>query len=77
MFSINFDDKDSIYSDLISRIQEELKPSHNDSYWKNEQNINNNILNFIIYDEKMDQKFKKIDQDILFKRYDFLYYIWK
>ena len=73
MFSINFDDKDPIYSDLISRIQEELKPSHNDSYWKNEQNI----MNFIIYDEKVDRKFKKIDQDILFKRYDFLDYIWE
>ena len=76
LFCINFDDKDRIDLDLKSRIQEALKLSHNDSYCIKEQNINN-ILNFIIYDERMDRKFEKIDQSILFQRYNFLDIIWE
>ena len=61
IFSISFDHKDHIYPDLKSQIQKELKQSNNDSDFKKEQNKNNNILNFIIYDEKVDRQFGEND----------------
>ena len=48
MFSLKTDDK-NIETDLISRIQIELKSS-------------NTILNFIIYDERVDPKFGNYEQ---------------
>ena len=47
------------------------------NYCQNEHNRNNNILNIIIYDERVDQKSSENDQKLLFQRYDFLDYIWE
>jgi len=63
MFSLKIDDK-NIETDLISRIQIELKSS-------------NTILNFIIYDERVNPKFGNYEQQLLLKRYLFLDHIWE
>ena len=63
MFSLKKDDE-NIETDLISRIQIELKSS-------------NTILNFIIYDERVDPKFGNYEQQLLLKRYLFLDHIWE
>ena len=77
MFSIKIDDKNPIESDLISRIQIELKSSNNINRCKNEHNITNNNLNFIIYDERVNRKFGINDQQLLLKQYLFLDNIWE
>ena len=63
MLSLEKDDT-NIETDLISRIQIELKSS-------------NTILNFIIYDERVDPKFGNYEQQLLLKRYLFLDHIWE
>ena len=64
MFSIKVDDKNPIESSLISRIQIEFKSFNNINRCKNDHNIINNNLNFIIYDERMDQKCWMNDQQL-------------
>ena len=75
IFSINFDDKDHIYQYLMSVIQKELKQFIND-HFKNEQYRNNNILNLIIYDKKVNRQFGENDKKLLFQRYNVLNNIW-
>ena len=77
MFSLKIDDKNTIESDLISRIKIELKSSNNMNRYKSEHNIIYTILNFIIYDERVDPKFGKNEQQLLLKRYLFLDHIWE
>lgn len=64
MFSISFDTSDPTYNDLILRIRNEKK------------NTLNKNMNFIIYDNRADGNFGKIDQQLLLKRYVFLDHIY-
>ena len=63
MFSLKTDDN-NIETDLISRIQIELKSFNNINRCKNDHNIINNNLNFIFYDERIDQKCWMNDQQL-------------
>ena len=63
MLSLEKDDT-NIETDLISRLQIELKSS-------------NTIFNFIIYDERVDPKFGNYEQQLLLNRYPFLDKIWE
>ena len=70
MITFNLYDN-NIDNDLIIRILEKYKES------KNELKRKTNILNFIIYNNGVDQKFNMSDKEILLKRYYFLDYIWE
>ena len=76
MFSISLNTSDPTYYDLISRIRKELKSSNNINRCKNKQNTFNKNMNFIIYDNRVDRKFGKIDQQLLLERYVFLDHIY-
>ena len=65
MFSLKIDDKNTIESDLISRIQIELKSSNNINRYKTEHNRINTILIFTIYDERVDPKFGINEKQLL------------
>ena len=67
MFTIN----NTVVNSLRNRILNKYKESNNDLKRKTV------ILNFIIYDNRVDRKFNTKDKEILQKRYDFLDYIWK
>ena len=67
MFTIN----NTVNNSLRNRILNKCKESNNELKRKNV------ILNFIIYDNRVDRKFNTKDKEILQKRYDFLDYIWE
>ena len=67
MFTIN----NTVNNSLRNRILNKYKESNNDLKRKTV------ILNFIIYDNRVDRKFNTKDKEILQKRYDFLDYIWE
>ena len=67
MFTIN----NTVVNSLRNRILNKYKESNNDLKRKTV------ILNFIIYDNRVDRKFNTKDKEILQKRYDFLDYIWE
>ena len=67
IFTIN----NTVNNSLRNRILNKYKESNNDLKRKTV------ILNFIIYDNRVDRKFNTKDKEILQKRYDFLDYIWE
>ena len=67
MFTIN----NTVVNSLRNRILNKYKESNNDLKRKNV------ILIFIIYDNRVDQKFNISDKETLLKRYYSLDYIWE